>query len=668
MDGRGYGSSYSSWGSGGLGSRDSGGFESYGGGYKDSMSGSGGFGGGSHLKRGISGGSPLSSGGTHADAVIAKINHRLDMLSQFEGGFKGPRGDGFDQYESFDSRTSALPSRDLYRSGGSSFGFGDVRGDSMLLNQQGGSTFGGGMGLGGGGGGGGFDSPSSAYGVAKMRPNMRESFASGQGGGSGGGGWVGANRRSPRRGGSAGGRGGFGGRRSDPTPLGGGLRGSGSGVQSHGGYSPGGGRGKLPSLLSNRMYPESGGFQGSAAGPHDFPGRHFGGGPRAGRQRGRKRPLNKQVKPQGNFQKKRKNPAEADEPESKMNRKEDEGTETTPAEEPEKADDDKAETAADETQPTEGEDLAAPKQEEMTKPHGKQSQGQEKSKNRKRRGFLERVMFACSVCKFRSFYKADMEVHLESRFHKEHFKFLSSQLSKPTTDFLQEYLINKFKKTDERVSQMENHSAAICQMYREQDLTRELGMEHFMRKVEAAHCSACDVFIPMQPHLIQKHIKSHDHNYNRKGMMEQSKRGCLSVARSILNHKLIGKKLESYLKGENPFVGNQDEQDPEDSIANEASEVTGEAAAGQTEVKDEPVPEEETVKEEMEEVQIEPPAAADQEQEGNMEQDGDKELENAEMEGFEVGEDEDEGYIVHNEFEEGGFRDPDEEEAGANVA
>lgn len=33
-----------------------------------------------------------------------------------------------------------------------------------------------------------------------------------------------------------------------------------------------------------------------------------------------------------------------------------------------------------------------------------------------------------------------------------------------------------------------------------------------------------------------------------KGMMEQSKRASLSVARSILNHKLIGKKLESYLK------------------------------------------------------------------------------------------------------------------------
>lgn len=30
--------------------------------------------------------------------------------------------------------------------------------------------------------------------------------------------------------------------------------------------------------------------------------------------------------------------------------------------------------------------------------------------------------------------------------------------------------------------------------------------------------------------------------------MEQSKRASLSVARSILNHKVIGKKLESYLK------------------------------------------------------------------------------------------------------------------------
>ena len=54
----------------------------YGGGY-------GGGGGGGHMKRGLSGSSLLSSTGTSADAVIAKINQRLDMLTQLEGGMKG---------------------------------------------------------------------------------------------------------------------------------------------------------------------------------------------------------------------------------------------------------------------------------------------------------------------------------------------------------------------------------------------------------------------------------------------------------------------------------------------------------------------------------------------------------------------------------------------------
>uniref|UniRef100_A0A1A8KVV8 A kinase (PRKA) anchor protein 8-like n=1 Tax=Nothobranchius kuhntae TaxID=321403 RepID=A0A1A8KVV8_NOTKU len=696
MDNRGYGSGYSSWGVGGSGNRGSGGYDMYGGGYKESgLGGYGGGGGGGGMKRGHSGGSLLSSTGTHADAVIAKINQRLDLLTQMEGGFKGPRGDRFDQYESFDSRSSALSSRDLYRSGGDSYGFGDGHGDSMLLSQRGGSGFGGGIGLGGGGG---FDGPSSSYGVAKMRPNMRESFGSAQGGGSGGGGWAGAGRRSPRRGGSPGGRGaggGFGSRRSDPTSLGGGLRGSGSGGLSH----RGGGRGKLPSLLSNRMYPESVGFQGSSPGPQDFSGRHIGGGPRGGRQRGRKRPLNKQVKPPQNVQKKRKQtPSTADEPESKMNKTEGEGAEET-KEEPNKNGDDKPETVSEDTKPAEAGNDAETKQEEKKKAQGKQTpnQGQEKpTKTRKRRGgFLERMMFACSVCKFRSFYKEDMEAHLESRFHKDHFKFLTSQLSKPTTDFLQEYLQNKFKKTAERIGYLENHSAAICQTYKDMDLTREFGMEHFMRKVDAAYCAACDVYIPMQPHLIQKHVKSSDHNYNRKGMMEQSKRGSLSVARSILNHKLIGKKLESYLKGENPFTGNQDDQDPDDSMAMDVSlDLTGEKATSQTEMtqsNDEPGQEEEAgknvTKEEGADAAVtetgadveQGGAAADEaeaveavEEEEKMEeeqqlQENQEEQENQDAEeGYGVGKDEEEeeGYVVYDEADEEGVK-ADQQEEGA---
>ncbi|XP_011611158.2 A-kinase anchor protein 8-like isoform X1 [Takifugu rubripes] len=663
MDSRGFGSGYSSWGGGGGGGGSgNGGNGNRGSGGYDSMSGLGGYGSGGHMKRCLTG----------ADAVIAKINQRLDMLTQLEGGFKGSRCDRFDQYESFDSRPSGFTSsRDLYRSGGSSYGFGDAREDNMPVGQRGGSGFGEGFGLGGGGG---FGSPSSSYGVAKMRQNMRESFTSGQGGGSGGGGggWAGAGRRSPRRGGSGGVRGvggGYGSRRPDPTPIGGGGRG-------------GGGRGKLPSLLSNRMYPESGGFhQGSIQGPQDFPGRHFGGGPRAGRQRGRKRPLNKQVKPQHDMQKKRKQSlTAADEPESKINRMEGDAADA-PQEQTEKNGDD-SETNAEpkEANPAVDAEKASPKAEEKKVQHGKQSPGQNLDKHpkmRKRRGFLERVMFACSVCKFRSFYKEEMEAHLDSRFHKDHFKFLSGQLSKPTTDFLQEYLQNKFKKTEQRVSQMENHSAAICQMYREQDLTKELSMEHFMRKVEAAHCAACDLFIPMQPHLIQKHIKSPDHNYNRKGMMEQSKRASLSVARSILNHKLIGKKLESYLKGENPFSGNQDDQDPEDSMVIEGSEqeLISEAAGGET-VEGPVQPEGEAGQEEFE---GEAPAATGADEEKIEEEQGtqgegeevaveeEEQQDNQEEdEGFEIG-GEEEGYVVQDEIGEEGLHIELEDE-GLEVA
>uniref|UniRef100_A0A8C6S2Q2 A kinase (PRKA) anchor protein 8-like n=1 Tax=Neogobius melanostomus TaxID=47308 RepID=A0A8C6S2Q2_9GOBI len=475
----------------------------------------------------------LSSTGTHADAVIAKINERLDMLSQLEGGRKADR---YDHYESMDSRTSMASSRDLYRSG--SYGYGMAGVTTCCC----------------------FDDYSS-YGVAKMRQNMRESFSGGQGPS---GGWASAGHHSPRRGGNAGGRGAAGGFSR--------------------GHSPGGGRGKLPSLLSNRMYPESGGFhRGLGQGPQHFPGRHFGGGPRAGRQRGRKRPLNK---------------------------------------------------------------VSTSIESKICSP----------------RSVIVRVMFACSVCKYRSFYKDDMESHIDSRFHKDHFKFLTSQLSKPTTDFLQEYLQNKLRKTEYRVGQMENHSAAICQLYKDQDLTRELGLEHFMKKVEAAHCSACDLFIPMQPHLIQSHIKSPDHSYNRKVMMEQSKRAGLSIARSILNHKLISKKLESYLKGENPFFDNPDEQEPDDSMAMDVSgaEASGEQAASQplegllpSEVL-EGEPEGDSLAT-QEEAAEEPTAEGGTEAapgEENMEEAEGTELP-PEEEGFELGDEEESSYVVQDEFTEG---------------
>ncbi|XP_009571893.1 PREDICTED: A-kinase anchor protein 8-like, partial [Fulmarus glacialis] len=124
-----------------------------------------------------------------------------------------------------------------------------------------------------------------------------------------------------------------------------------------------------------------------------------------------------------------------------------------------------------------------------------------------------------------------------------------------------EYVANKTRKTEERRKAIEDINAVIQQIYRDQDLTQDVGMEHFIKKVEAAHCAACDLFIPMQYGIIQKHLKSLDHNHNRRAMMEQSKKSSLVVARSILNNKLISKKLERYLKGENPFTDDPEEKE-----------------------------------------------------------------------------------------------------------
>ncbi|XP_075714890.1 A-kinase anchor protein 8-like isoform X2 [Rhinoderma darwinii] len=167
---------------------------------------------------------------------------------------------------------------------------------------------------------------------------------------------------------------------------------------------------------------------------------------------------------------------------------------------------------------------------------------------------VERIQFVCSMCKFRTFYDEEMSSHLQSEFHKEHFHYVGEKLPKQAADFLQEYVLHKTKKTEERRGLIEDLSTTIQQIYRSQDLTQGLGIEHFVKKVEAAHCAACDILIPMHFSALQRHVKSPLHNRNRRIMMENSKKTALAVARSILNNKQINQKLDQYIKGQNPFL------------------------------------------------------------------------------------------------------------------
>ncbi|XP_077183566.1 A-kinase anchor protein 8-like isoform X2 [Paroedura picta] len=349
--------------------------------------------------------------------------------------------------------------------------------------------------------------------------------------------------------------------------------------------APMGGRGhgpnRPPSLFSHKLFPEYNMFQGMRG----FSGNmRFGGGSMKQRMRRNWKMWDadfkkKRIKtePASN---KRKQANSSDEPDSKAAKTDgsdnsdsdnEEGPEGEAAEKCSKAEGE-GEGGEDEERKGDSEKGALTIQEEISQIKRKLQAGkktQERQKKRYRDRMVEsRIQFVCSLCKYRTFYEDEMTNHLESKFHKEHFKFVGTKLPQQTADFLQEYVANKTKKTEERRKAIEDINAVIQQIYKDQDLTQDIGMEHFVKKVEAAHCVACDLFIPMQYGIIQKHLKSLDHNHNRRAMMEQSKKSSLVVARSILNNKLISKKLERYLKGENPFT-----DDPEEKEEHEEGEA-----------------------------------------------------------------------------------------------
>ncbi|XP_054832243.1 A-kinase anchor protein 8-like isoform X3 [Eublepharis macularius] len=349
--------------------------------------------------------------------------------------------------------------------------------------------------------------------------------------------------------------------------------------------APMGGRGhgpnRPPSLFSHKLFPEYNMFQGMRG----FSGNmRFGGGGMKQRMRRNWKMWDadfkkKRIKtePASN---KRKQANSSDEPDSKAAKTDgsdnsdsdnEEGPEGEAAEKGSKAEGE-GEGGEDEERKGDSEKGALTIQEEISQIKRKLQAGkktQERQKKRYRDRMVEsRIQFVCSLCKYRTFYEDEMTNHLESKFHKEHFKFVGTKLPQQTADFLQEYVANKTKKTEERRKAIEDINAVIQQIYKDQDLTQDIGMEHFVKKVEAAHCAACDLFIPMQYGIIQKHLKSPDHNHNRRAMMEQSKKSSLVVARSILNNKLISKKLERYLKGENPFT-----DDPEEKEEHEEGEA-----------------------------------------------------------------------------------------------
>ncbi|NXW66439.1 AKP8L protein, partial [Eurystomus gularis] len=519
----------------------------------------------------------MTPDGAGGGDVIAKMNQRLDMVSHMDteampGGHYGAGGDRYDSYESYDSRSS-LNDRDMYRSG---YDYNESEHDADNAYEGPYDNF--------------YGSRRDQY-----QNRARENF------GQRGQNWGREGRNNRPMTSSYPGR--MGGQWNEPPQS-----------MSSRGLGPHGSS-RLPSLFSHNILPELGMFQGMRG----FSGNmRYGGGMMKQRMRRNWKMWDSDFKPQRKkikkdpAAKKRKQTNSSDEPDSKAaktdgsDNSDSDNEEGTEGESGEKEEKEGSRGEGDDEEGRDSEKGALTIQEEISQIKRKLQAGkktQERQKKRHRDRMVERIQFVCSLCKYRTFYDDEMNNHLESKFHKEHFKFVGTKLPQQTADFLQEYVANKTRKTEERRKAIDDINAVIQQIYRDQDLTQDVGMEHFIKKVEAAHCAACDLFLPMQFGIIQKHLKSLDHNHNRRAMMEQSKKSSLVVARSILNNKLISKKLERYLKGENPFTDDPEEKEEhEEGEGGAGGNVEEGAAEGADENKDEEEnPEEENPEENPEE-------------------------------------------------------------------
>ncbi|XP_064557428.1 A-kinase anchor protein 8, partial [Zonotrichia leucophrys gambelii] len=122
------------------------------------------------------------------------------------------------------------------------------------------------------------------------------------------------------------------------------------------------------------------------------------------------------------------------------------------------------------------------------------------------------IQFACSVCKFRTLDEAEIRRHLESKFHRETLRYIGTKLPDKTVQFLQEYIVNRNRKIERRRQELTDKEGNKPRA----DPFKGIGQEHFFKRIEAAHCLACDMLIPAQGPLLQRHLRSNEHNRSRR--------------------------------------------------------------------------------------------------------------------------------------------------------
>ncbi|KAG8441233.1 hypothetical protein GDO86_006831 [Hymenochirus boettgeri] len=147
--------------------------------------------------------------------------------------------------------------------------------------------------------------------------------------------------------------------------------------------------------------------------------------------------------------------------------------------------------------------------------------------------------FTCCLCCFTTEDEKEIEKHFRNCIHTDILRQLYKTLPKNSVDFIQDYLKNDVKK-------VASERQKLNMNLKQRDCFKDIGQEHYIHRVEAAHCVACDMLVPDVPDALKDHITSESHSKNRRALNNKMKNTCVKRADSFLSSKNIAPLLKAY--------------------------------------------------------------------------------------------------------------------------
>ncbi|XP_066449427.1 uncharacterized protein [Eleutherodactylus coqui] len=154
-------------------------------------------------------------------------------------------------------------------------------------------------------------------------------------------------------------------------------------------------------------------------------------------------------------------------------------------------------------------------------------------------------MFSCSLCQYHTPDEEQIMEHFNSSEHKDILKHLFIFFPQHRLDFLQEYFL--YVKEEMSMQQKNSDMPPI------RDKFKGIGQEHYLHRIQAAHCRACELLIPDVPELLTAHITSPTHKENCKTTFRTIKINSYAVAKELFLDEKILEMLKIYSQKQKPI-------------------------------------------------------------------------------------------------------------------